>query len=170
MCRLSLGATTAALAIVFVLAVVTTGPAYAQNFQLLHTFVGPDGAQPNAGLTMRGTTLYGTTRFGHSGSNWGGVFLLRPAGSGWLIQTLYVFDGTIQSRVVFGPGGLLYGTSPNNIAGHPYGYVFTLSPPINICTTALCSLWSEDLLYAFSGGSDGGTPRYGDLIFDQAGN
>jgi uncharacterized repeat protein (TIGR03803 family) len=169
---LSAGATTAALALamVFVLTVVTTGAAHAQSFQLLHTFTGPDGAQPNAGLTLRGSTLYGTTRTGHSGSNWGGAYLLRPAESGWVFQNLYIFDGTILDRVVVGPNGSLYGTSPNNIAGHPYGYVYDLRPPLNVCTTVLCSFWTGTVLYAFSGGSDGATPLYGDLIFDQSGN
>jgi uncharacterized repeat protein (TIGR03803 family) len=152
------------------LTVITTGAAHAQNFQLLHTFQGPDGAQPYAGLSMRGATLYGTTRTGHSGSNWGGAYLLRPNGSGWVFQNIHIFDGTILDRVVFGPSGVLYGTSPNNIAGHPYGYVYNLEPPVNVCTTALCSFWSSTVLYAFSGGSDGATPLYGDLTFDQTGN
>jgi uncharacterized repeat protein (TIGR03803 family) len=165
-----MGVTTAALAIVFVLTLITTDAAHAQNFQLLHTFSGPDGARPVAGLTMdRGGKLYGTVRTGHSGSNWGGAYQLRRAGSNWIFDTLYIFDGTLLDRVVFGPDGTLYGTSPNNIAGHPFGYVFNLRPGVNACKTALCS-WDESLLYAFSGGSDGGTPLYGDLIFDKAGN
>ena len=167
--RLSVGATTAALAIVFVLTVVTNDAAHAQSFQLVHTFSGPDGAQPVAGLTDRGGKLYGTVRTGHSGSNWGGAYQLRRAGSGWIFETLYIFDGTLLGGVVFGPDGSLYGTSPNNIAGHPYGYIYNLRPGVNACTTALCS-WNEALLYAFSGGSDGATPLYGDLTFDQAGN
>ena len=165
-------ATTAALAlaIVFVLAVVTTEAAHAQSFQLLHTFSGPDGAHPIAGLTIdRGGKLYGSVRTGHSGSNWGGAYQLRRAGSGWIFATLYIFDGTLLDRVVFGPDGTLYGTAPNNIAGYQYGYVFNLRPPVNVCTTAICS-WNEALLYPFSGGVDGATPLYGDLIFDKAGN
>jgi uncharacterized repeat protein (TIGR03803 family) len=94
---------------------------------------------------------------------------LRRAGTGWVFNTLYIFDGTVSSRVIFGPNGTLYGTSPNNIAGHPYGYVYNLTPPVNACTSALCP-WNGSLLYAFSGGSDGATPLYGDITFDQSGN
>ena len=167
---LSVGATTAALALAIVLTVVTTEAAHAQSFQLLYTFSGGDGAHPIAGLTMdRGGKLYGTVRTGHSGSNWGGAYQLRPAGSGWVFDDLYIFDGTLLGGVVFGPDGVLYGTSPNNIAGHPYGYVYNLRPGVSACKTALC-FWDVTLLYAFSGGADGGTPLYGDLIFDQSGN
>jgi hypothetical protein len=59
--------------------------------------------------------------------------------------------------------------APNNIAGFPYGYVFSLRLPVNACTSAVCS-WNESLVYGFSGAADGGTPLYGDLTFDQAGN
>ncbi len=155
---------------VLLLTLVTTGAAHAQSFQLIHTFVGPDGARPAAGLTFdAGGKLYGTVRTGHSGSNWGGAFQMRAVNSSWIFNTLYIFDGQLSNRVVFGPQGLLYGTSPNNIAGLPYGYIYTLRPGVNACTTALCT-WNETTIYGFTGGSDGGTPRYGDLIFDASGN
>ena len=155
---------------VLLLTLVTTGAAHAQSFQLIHTFVGPDGARPAAGLTFdAGGKLYGTVRTGHSGSNWGGAFQMRAVNGSWIFNTLYIFDGQLSNRVVFGPEGLLYGTSPNNIAGLPYGYIYTLRPGVNACTTALCT-WNETTIYGFTGGSDGGTPRYGDLIFDASGN
>jgi uncharacterized repeat protein (TIGR03803 family) len=155
---------------VSVLTLVTAGAAHAQSFQLVHTFSGPDGARPTAGLTIDASgKLYGTVRTGHSGSNWGGAFQMRTHNGNWLFNTLYIFDGQISARVVFGPEGLLYGDSPNNIAGLPYGYLFSLRPGINACTTALCS-WNETTIYGFTGGADGGTPRYGDLIFDTSGN
>ena len=169
--RLSFGATTAvsALALVLVLT-VAIGTAQGQTFQVIHTFSGPDGAQPNSGLTIdRGGKLYGTVRTGHSGSNWGGAYQVRRAGTGWIFTTLNIFDGTLEGRVVFGPQGLLYGASPNNIAGFPYGYLYSLRPAVNACTTALCT-WNFTFIYGFGGSADGGTPRYGDLTFDQAGN
>src|SRR5215469_5301643 len=139
--RFSFEVTTAvsALALVLVL-IVATRPAQAQNFQVIHTFVGPDGAQPNAGLTFdRGGKLYGTVRTGHSGSNWGGAYQMRLHNGSWIFNTLYIFDGTLENRVVFGPQGLLYGASPNNLTGFPYGYLFSIRPAINACTTALCT-------------------------------
>ena len=160
-----------ALAIVFVLTIVASPAAQAQTYNVLYTFTGgPDGAGPFAGLTMdRGGKLYGTTHSGNSGTNWGNVFQLLRKGSGWALNPLGVFDGNLSSRTVFGPDGLLYSTSPNNIAGYINGYVFNMRPEVNACTTAICP-WNPTVLYAFSGGADGANPRYGDLIFDHAGN
>ncbi len=169
----SVGATAAALAlaIVFVLTIVTTDAAQAQTYQVLYTFTGGnDGAGPYAGLTMdKGGKLYGTTHSGNSGTNWGNVYQIRPKGSGWIFNPLGVFDGTLSARVLFGPDGLLYSTSPNNIAGYIFGYIFSMRPGVNACLTALCP-WKATVLYGFSGGADGANPRYGDLNFDQAGN
>ncbi len=168
---LSRAASTVSLVLAVVIGtLVSTGAAHAQSFQLLHTFTGPDGARPTAGLTLDAVgKLYGTVRTGHSGSNWGGAFQMRRAGTGWIFDTLHIFDGQISSRVVFGPEGLLYGSSPNNIAGLPYGYLYSLAPALNACVTAIC-YWNENTIYGFGGGTDGGTPRYGDLIFDSSGN
>ena len=67
---LSVGAAAAALALMFVLTVVTAGAAHAQSFQVIYTFSGgPDGAQPYAGLTINRGNLYGTTFAGNSGTN-----------------------------------------------------------------------------------------------------
>ena len=165
------GGTTVVSALAMAFAVIfASGMAHGQNFQLIHTFVGPEGAQPVAGVVFdRGGKLYGSVLAGHSGSNWGGVYQMRRAGTGWVFNTLYIFDGTLQSRPVFGPEGLLYGTSPNNLTGYPYGYLYNLRPAVNACTAALCP-WNFTWMYGFLGGADGGTPRYGDLTFDQAGN
>jgi len=170
---LSLGATSAALAlaIVFVLTIVTTDAAHAQTFQVIYNFTGgPDGAQPYAGLTMdRGGNLYGTTSAGNEGSNWGNVYQLRHKGA-WVFSQLQLFDGTLSARVIFGPDGILYGPSPNNIAGYTYGYIFNLKPPVSAVCMAIRCPWVATVIYGFSGGADGASPRYGDLLFDQAGN
>jgi uncharacterized repeat protein (TIGR03803 family) len=159
-----------ALAIVFMLTVVTANTAQAQTLQPIYTFTGgTDGASPYAGLTTRGGRLYGTTHSGNQGTNWGNVFELQKRGSNWLFLPLGLFDGALEARVAFGPDGLLYSTSPNNLSGYRHGYVFNMRPPPNACTTALCP-WSATVIYGFSGGSDGSTPLYGDLIFDQRGN
>lgn len=155
---------------VLLLTLVTNGAAHAQSFQVIHTFAGPDGARPSAGLTLdKVGKLYGTVRTGHSGSNWGGAFQMRKVNGSWIFNSINIFDGQTQSRVMFGPEGLLYGTSPNNIAGLPYGYIYSLGPGVNACTVALC-FWNEITIYGFTGGADGGVPRYGDLIFDASNN
>jgi len=169
---LRLGATAAALALtaVFVLTVGSAKAAVAQNFQVIYTFTGfRDGAQPYSGLTVRSGALYGTTHSGNEGANWGNVYQLKFHG-GWIYSALQLFDGTLESRPVFGPSGLLYGTSPNNIAGLIYGYVYSLQPPVSaVCHSVTCS-WNTTVIYAFGGGADGASPRYGELVFDPAGH
>jgi len=167
-----------AMAIVFALTVVLTQAAQAQTFKVIYAFTGgADGAWPYAGLTMdRVGNLYGTTQNGGkvgcgSGSGCGTVFKLSHKGSGWVFTPLYTFqagsDGAVPTaRVIFGPDGNLYGTT--SVGGAGYGTVFKLQPSPVACKTALCP-WTETVLYRFTGGSDGGSPQNGDLLFDQSG-
>ncbi len=157
-----------ALAIVFALSVATEA-AHAQSFQVIHNFTGPDGALPKSGLTIRGGKLYGTTWAGHEGSGWGGVFQLRLHNGFWIFQDLHVFDGQPLDRVVFGPNGTLYGTSPSNLVSYYYGYIFNITIPVNVCATVGC-IWPATVVYGFSGGSDGATPKGAALVFDSAGD
>ncbi|MGO9565710.1 MAG: choice-of-anchor tandem repeat GloVer-containing protein, partial [Candidatus Korobacteraceae bacterium] len=62
-----------------------------------------------------GRNFYGTTDVGGA-SNRGTVFRLSPAGSGWVLTTLYSFQcqddgGFVFGGVIFGPDGALYGTT-----------------------------------------------------------
>ena len=173
-CRtIARAATAAAIAIVFALTALAE-EAQAQTFKVIHTFTGGgDGANPYAGLTMdQAGNLYGTASVGGGGN--GAVFRLSKKGSGWVFTPLYSFQGppdgaTPQARVVFGPDGILYGTTSFGGACGGCGRVFSLKPYPTACTTALCG-WQETVLYNFQGGSDGMNPALGDLIFDQAGN
>jgi hypothetical protein len=166
----------------------------AQTFTVLHTFTGaPDGANPNNGVVMdRAGNLYGTTFGGGingngcdaEGSNTGcgTIFKLTKRNSAWTYSTLYKFqgppDGNYPAGVVIGPDGTLYGTTSGggivNDAVCPgaqngCGTVLRLRPPANVCANTLCP-WSEDQLYTFTGGADGGSPQNGDLVFDSAGS
>lgn len=168
------GATAAAfaMAVVFMLTVVTTGAAHAQSFQLLYTFTGGlDGGQPYSGLIMNpGGNIFGTTHTGNQGINWGQVYELQRRGSNYIFADLALFDGTLEAPAAFGPDGTIYSTSPNNLTIYHHGYVLNVSPPAaSICNSVAC-LWYATVLYGFSGGVDGGNPNYGALIFDQAGN
>lgn len=144
---------------------------------------GVDGAYPNGPLIIDGNgALYGTTQAGGSGEcpatdfvgvGCGTVFKLTPpppGGTKWSEEILYSFreidgDGGNPSGLVFGPGGVLYGTTANggsnigvcqglqvagfcvNTAGD--GTVFKLTPPAPGQNT-----WAESILWRFQRGSD----------------
>ncbi len=171
--------TVLALALLCMQTVVGLQPAQAQTYQVIYDFTGGRGGEgPEAGVTMdRAGNLYGTT--GGGGINGGVVYELSHRGSSWVLTPLYAFSGENDgagpaARVVFGPDGVLYGTTYGGglrgcNTGGGCGIVFSLRPPTTFCRTVLCP-WSETVLYRFTGGVDGGNPGYGDLVFDQAGN
>ena len=147
----------------------------AQTMTILHTFTGrQDGGTPYAGVTFdRQGRIYGTTYSGGSHQQ-GMVYRLVREGAGWVESPLYSFgppqslDGGMPvARVVFGPDGLLYGTTTGGGA-YGLGTVFSLQPPASACKSALCP-WRETVLHSFDF-ADGTDPGYGDLVFDQAGN
>jgi uncharacterized repeat protein (TIGR03803 family) len=126
---------------------------------------GTDGANPAFGdlIFDNAGSLYGTTLNG--GVDWGTVFQLTPSGSGWTKSVLYTFSGGSDGAgpyagLIFDNAGNLYGTT---VVGGTYGAgtVFQLMPS--------GSGWTENVLYSFQGGDDGGLPIAG-LIFDQSGN
>lgn len=133
---------------------------------ILHRFNGqPDGADPQASLTLDAAgSLYGTTGIGGT-YGWGTVFKLtrRPSGK-WTQEILHSFNrntdgGETSSNVVFDTHGNLYCTTyagPNS----NYGSVvkLTLGP----------RGWEESLIHVFQGGADGGNPVSG-VIVDAAG-
>jgi uncharacterized repeat protein (TIGR03803 family) len=175
--RLGLRPATVALTLMFALTFFIASSAQAQTFKVIYNFTGgQDGAYPEAGLTMdKGGNLYGTAYQG-GGTNRGTVFKLAHKGSGWVFSPLYSFTGREDggapiARVVFGPNGSLYGTTEfgGRNCGSGCGTVFNLKPPAAACRSALCA-WTETVLYAFDGFTDGANPGYGDLIFDAAGN
>ena len=150
----------------------------AQTLTVLHSFSasqnGAGGSAPFAGVTFdQQGRIYGTTYYG-GGHGDGVVYRLVREGEGWILSPIYSFgsqphDGILPyARVVFGPDGLLYGTTSYGGA-EGYGTVFSLQPPATACKVALCP-WLETTLYSFTNGADGGYPQFGDLIFDQAGN
>jgi uncharacterized repeat protein (TIGR03803 family) len=71
--------------------------------------------------------------------------------------------GTNPNALIFDTAGNLYGTATGNCIanGATCGVVFELTPNSRG--------WQYRVLYAFTGGSDGGSP-YGGLVFDAAGN
>jgi len=162
------------LAFTFAAAVATA----AQTYTVLHTFSGSgDGGFPSTGLTPGPAgSFYGTTH--RSPAGLGTVFKLKPAGSSWILYTLYRFKGGSDGdgplgRVSMAPDGTLYGTTYAGGAGYGVcsagcGTIFHLTPGFSVPLTAL-ALWNETVLYRFQGDGDGGGP-IGDLLRDMQGN
>jgi uncharacterized repeat protein (TIGR03803 family) len=147
----------------------------ARTEQLLHTFNYNDGTHPYGALILDAAgNLYGTTsQDGPTGA--GTVYELATNGSGqWEYETIYSFCSVFtcsdgigpQSGLIMDSAGNLYGTTSmggnnNYPCGHGCGTVFEL--------TSHNGLWTETVLYAFTGGNDGGNPLSG-LAIDSAGN
>ncbi len=134
---------------------------------ILHNFAddGTDGGIPMAGVVVRGNQLYGTTEGGGVYA-WGTVYQLSPTKTGWKEKVLHSFatngiDGfPPKGTVVFGKAGEMYGTTYSG-GTDGSGTVFEL--------THSKGVWTETVLYSFTGKSDGGYPYFG-LILDKTGN
>jgi uncharacterized repeat protein (TIGR03803 family) len=147
---------------------MVTPVAKAQGYGVLSSFKGSgagDAANPSYGALIEDSAgnLYGTTT-GGGASGLGGIFELVNSSSGYTERVLYSFSGSDGN---YPDGGLaldgqgnLYGTAA--YAGpRGQGVVFEL---VNSSGT-----YTEKTLYAFTGGSDGGTPS-GGLVLDTSGN
>jgi uncharacterized repeat protein (TIGR03803 family) len=175
----------------FSLAVISN-VAQAQTFNVLFTFGGGQtGAYPTSNVTLDAAgNLYGTTYAGGSGpcasngyNGCGTVFRLERHGSGWVLQSLYSFQGNGDGAypylggVSFGPDGTLYGSTEAGgllvgqecqLDNQGCGTVFRLQPPPNICKSVSCP-WTQTTLYQFTDGADGDFPA-GQPAIDQSGN
>jgi len=169
------------LCIIASMTLCATSFMHAQTYTILHNFTGgADGAAPTTGLTMdaRGD-LFGTANTGGRGScissGCGTVFKLSRAGSGWIFNPIYAFQGGNDAagpygRVSFGSDGTLYGSTVGggiNACPGGCGTVYHLQPSPTACEAALCP-WNESVLYRFQGGTDAFYPT-GDLAFDSTG-
>ena len=169
--------------LVGVLTALTTRPAQAQTYQVIHSFGGlVDGAKPLAGVTIdQAGNLLGTTYGGgaHGGlQGYGVVYKMALRGSSWLLTPLYNFqagqDGAYPAAPpVIASNGVLYGNTRGGAGtscneGIGCGTVYELQPPAGVCGRVLC-YWNESVLYRFTGRTDGGTP-VGTLTLDVSGN
>jgi uncharacterized repeat protein (TIGR03803 family) len=129
---------------------------------------GSDGSDPEGGVIFdKAGNLYGATSGGGSGGS-GTVFELTPGKDGdWTETVLYSFKGgsdggSPDSILIFDKAGNLYGTTPSG--GSPgRGTVFELTP-------GQSGRWTEKVLHAFKGHTDGALPFLAGVIFDRAGN
>jgi uncharacterized repeat protein (TIGR03803 family) len=151
---------------------------------VLYTFTGGgDGGGPWDQLIFDSSgNLYGTTQNGGDDSciplyGCGVVFELSPSPAGpWTERVLYAFSGTsagfnVLGGVTFDSQGNLYGVTYQGgdtsascfgIQNGGCGVVYQLSPTPS-------GPWTETVLHAFTGGSDGAIPLF-DVILDSAGN
>ena len=146
--------------------------------KMIYTFQGgQDGSYPEGALIfdVKGN-LYGTTFAGGGGSctdlepGCGTVFEVTPGSGGtWTESVLYRFQGgsdgsTPVSSLMFDQAGNLYGTTAaggGSACPVGCGTAFKLTPS--------AQSWTESVIYAFAGGTDGETPE-GRLVLDKAGN
>jgi uncharacterized repeat protein (TIGR03803 family) len=137
--------------------------------RVLYAFKGgKDGAIPESGLIMDGAgNLYGTTYGGGgsgcSGVGCGTVFKVTPEGHE---KTIYAFQGSSDGAwpsagLTADTAGNLYGTTESGGGGSCTGGCGTVFELVRGTT--------EQVLYTFTGGSDGAAP-YGGVIVDVSGD
>ena len=133
----------------------------------LHSFSGPDGANPEGALVLGADgNLYGTTSDIVSvGTNYGTVFRITPDGT---FTNLYRFSGRIdgawpQSGLVSDSDGNLYGTAHRG--AHTWGTIFKISPSGSFTTLAAMDSLSglPACLLAGTGGDFYSIGTYGGL-------
>ena len=136
---------------------------------VLHSFVGTDGAYPNDALVFDKTgNLYGTASQATT-KHAGAVFKLTPNGDGtWNYSVLYTFcslsnckdGGMPYAGLVFDQMGNLYGTTSGGVGG---GVVYRLAPKTD-------GTWIESVLHTFCAYCRDGDGSFAGLIFDKEGN
>lgn len=171
-------AAAAGMALVAVLApgVVATSSAQAPTETVLYTFTGgTDGAWPLAGLVRdQAGNLYGTTDNGGALScgegiplGCGVVFKVNPAGQE---TVLHAFNGgTDGATPGLGSGLFRDAAGTWDLAGNFYGVTYAGGPSGYGTVFKVDWAGKETVLYAFTGGTDGGSPN-GYLIRDAKGN
>jgi hypothetical protein len=131
------------------------------NETILYSFGRPfsDGTFPVGGLIFgRAGRLYGAAYNGGI-YGWGTYFEARSMASGWAEATILSFGGTNDSGL--NPTGLLSTDSVGNLygttayGGSPGG---TGSGTVYKMIPSSTNRWTGTMLYAFSGGADGGIP------------
>jgi uncharacterized repeat protein (TIGR03803 family) len=131
------------------------------TLKVLSSFTGgSDGANPMSNLSYLSGNFYGSTYNGGA-NGYGVIFELKPSGTSWSENVLYTFTGAGTGGADAYPtgplvltGGNIYGTAygvMSTYGAYPAsGEVFELKPS--------GSTWTENVLYTFTGGVDGGAP------------
>src|SRR5258708_39597153 len=125
---------------------------------VIHNFPGGvDGAAPDALIFGADGNLYGTAYNGgnvNCPAGCGTVFKLTPVSGSWQLSVIHTFkgrlDGHFPTGLTFDTAGNLYGTTVFGGTSDE-GVIYQLMP-------AASGPWTENLLYTFTGGHDGGFP------------
>jgi len=133
---------------------------------ILHRFTGSDGEYPSSLAFDASGNLYGAAAAGgncpYCFGGCGVVFELTPgSGNVWRETDLHSFDGgggQSPDSLLFGDGARVRGSAYSGGLGE--GLIFELDSDTG---------WTENVLYQFSGDSDGGGP-VGPIVADRAGN
>ncbi len=140
-------------------------PAGGGSLTVLASFNGPNGSNPQAGLTVSGNKLYGTTVYTASGNGGGTVFSV-PLGGG-NPTVLGAFNGSNGIFPVAGltlSGNTLYGTASEGGAfgssSGGYGTVFSL-PLSGGTPAAIVSFSGTNGTWPFAGLTLSGSTLYG---------
>jgi len=140
----------------------------------LYSFTGTsDGCCPTTPLMMdTAGNLYGTTP-GDGADYFGTVFELKHSKSGWNEKTLYTFtggtDGGTPEASLVPKGNSLYGTTYAGGTGTGCGFSGTSPCGTVFKLTQSNGKWTESVVYAFQGASDGALPDNA-VMFDKKGN
>ncbi len=127
-----------------------------------------DGGVPYAGVIFDSKgRLYGAATDGGSGGENGGgtIFTMEPSSSGWKFTVIYQLAGWGPSgswrNLLLDANGSIYATTHcDGVDGS--GTVFRLKPSGD-------GTWTFDLLYSFTGGTDG-LFSIGNLVLDKQGD
>jgi uncharacterized repeat protein (TIGR03803 family) len=144
---------------------------HAQTFKVLHAFTGKgDGENPLAGLTIDSAgNLYGTTSEGGA-FDVGTVFEIDAQGKESILHSFWGGDGLgPMASVIRTATGVFHGTAMNGgkpeggSCDHGCGTLFELDAAGKIAAGKI------KVLYAFTGGTDGGQIEAG-IVQDEKGN
>ena len=126
-------------------------------FSTLYSFHGDDGKNPYGVTIGPDGILYGAAS--------GVTFSLRPPATAcrttscdWIESILDT--GGLYSVLTLDQSGNIYGTGGGGAYGQ--GAVYELAK--------MHGVWTQNVLYSFTGTPDGSGPSYDGVIFDQAGN
>jgi uncharacterized repeat protein (TIGR03803 family) len=136
---------------------------------VLHTFEGPDGAEPSSALVFDTQgNLYGSTQIG--GANGGGtVFEMSPSGDGtWTESVVYSFDSP-RGVGIFTPAGALVFDSSANLYGTAMGADSNGDGGYGVIYQLQSGTRQQNTLYSFCCGTEPYNP-HGGLTIDVAGN